>query len=450
MFWYRRRVGVRGAVLCAVIALGATARAQALAPEDLARKNDGGYVTGLPLFSYSTDLGYGFGARAYYYWDGHRDDPRFATTPYLYRVFLQAFVSTRGTQFHWLDFDAPRIADTPYRIRSQLIFQRDTTQNYFGIGSHTLQPLSFPGSGRTYSNYGDYNAAQQQIADGMTWSRYDEYDLIRPIGIASIERLFDGGRVRVMAGVGLSDAIIHDYSGKTVDAVDANGNAAKAVEGTTRLAADCAAGAIVGCKGGRDDYLRLAVSYDTRDFEPDPNNGVFLDAEVDAGTVVLGSQYDYIRTTAAARGYWSPIPATADLVLAGRLAFVGQTNGAPFFSMDTFAFTENPYAGLGGQRTLRGYRQDRFVGSVMTLANAEVRWTFAHACFWRQKLAFIAVPFVDAGRPYDNLGQLTFSDWKPSYGGALRISWNLATIASIDYGVSPEDTGLYINFNHIF
>ena len=428
----------------------ATVHAQALDSADLARKNDGGYFTGLPLFSYSTDLGYGFGARAYYYWDGHRGDPRFRTTPYLYRVFLQAFVSTGGTQFHWLDFDAPKIADTEDRVRSQLIYERNTSQNYFGIGSRTLQPLSFPGSPRTYNNFSDYSSAEQNVTNGTTWSRYDEYDLTRPIAIASIERLFDDGHVRVMGGLGFSYASIDDYSGKQVDAVDANGNAIKATEGTTRLAADCAAGAIVGCAGGRDDYLRLAASYDTRDFEPDPNTGVFIDAEVDGATVALGSQYDYVRALFAARGFYSPIPDKADLVFAGRFTFVAQSNGAPFFSMDTFPYTDNPIAGLGGGRTLRGYRQDRFVGSVMTVANAEVRWTFAHACFWRQKFAFIVVPFLDVGRPFDNLGQLTFADWKPSYGGALRISWNLATIASIDYGVSPEDTGLYINFNHIF
>jgi hemolysin activation/secretion protein len=129
---------------------------------------------------------------------------------------------------------------------------------------------------------------------------------------------------------------------------------------------------------------------------------------------------------------------------------VGQTNGAPFFAMDEFPFTDDPRQGLGGHRTLRGYRQDRFVGSVMTLLNAEVRWTFAHTQFWGQKFAFIAAPFVDVGRPYDSLSELTYKDWKPSYGAALRISWNLATLATIDYGISPEDTGLYINFNHIF
>ena len=87
-------------------------------PTNLADKNDGGYVTGLPLFAYSTDIGLGLGARVYYYWNGHPSDPRFAQTPYLYRLFLQGFASTRGVQFHWLDFDAPKIFDSPYRVRS--------------------------------------------------------------------------------------------------------------------------------------------------------------------------------------------------------------------------------------------------------------------------------------------------------------------------------------------
>jgi outer membrane protein assembly factor BamA len=220
--------------------------------------------------------------------------------------------------------------------------------------------------------------------------------------------------------------------------------------GTTRLAADCAAGRLVGCGGGRDNGFRLAISYDTRDFEPDPNRGVFIDGELDSSTAVIGSSFNYVRALVAARGYWSPFPDTADLVLAGRAAMVAQSNGAPFFSMDTFPFTEDPRQGLGGHRTLRGFRQDRFVGSVMTVANAELRWTFAHACVRKQKFAFFIVPFFDTARPYDSLGQLTFRDWKRSYGAAFRVSWNLATIATVDYGISSEDTGFYVNFNHMF
>jgi outer membrane protein assembly factor BamA len=432
------------ALLVSAVLACAQASADPLSPDDLAKKNDGGYVTGLPLAAYSTDIGLGAGARAYYYWDGDRKDPRFAVTPYLFRMFVQVFASTRGVQFHWIDFDAPKMFDTPYRFRSQLIYARNINNNYFGIGTRTLRPLSFPGS-QGFNSFSDFSAAENQIQNGTTYAKYNQYDLERPGGIVSLERLFLGDRIRVLGGLGFTYAKIRDYSGKSVET-----DTVSATEAQTKLAADCAADLLVGCAGGRDDYLRLGISYDTRDFEPDPNSGVFLDAEVDLSTVALGSQYDYARAVMAARGYYSPIPDRADLVLAGRAVIVGQTNGAPFFAMDEFPFTDDPRQGLGGHRTLRGYRQDRFVGSVMTLLNAEVRWTFAHTQFWGQKFAFIAAPFVDVGRPYDSLSELTYKDWKPSYGAALRISWNLATLATIDYGISPEDTGLYINFNHIF
>lgn len=442
----------RPALLCAlaIAAASPSARADQLAGDDLARKNEGGYVTGLPLAAYSTDLGFGAGARAYYYWNGARTGPLFATTPYLVRVFVQGFASTRGLQFHWLDFDAPKLGGSPYRVRSQLIVMRNINSNYFGLGAASLQPLAFPGAARSYDRYDTYAADQQHVTGGVAYSKYDQYDLLRPIFIASVERLFVGDRVRVLGGIGLSYARVRDYTGHTVDATDQTGAASRALEAPTRLATDCAAGRVVGCAGGRDDFVRLGVSYDTRDFEPDPNRGVFVDAALDAGTVALGSQFDYARAMIAARGYWSPIAPAADLVLAGRAVIVAQSAGAPFFSMDTFPFTDDPRTGLGGHRTMRGFRQDRFVGPVMALANAELRWTFGHAKVWRQQLAFIVAPFIDVGRPFDALARLTVAGWRASYGGALRASWNLATVITVDYGKSSEDSGLYINFNHIF
>ena len=437
---------MRGAVLVMLL-VTAIAHADKLAPDDLARKNEGGYVTGLPLVAYSTDIGFGAGARVYYYWNGARGDARFATTPYLYRVFLQGFVSSRGIQFHWLDLDAPKIFDTPYRVRSQLIFARDINTNHFGLGNAALAPLAFPGApGQTFDRYADYIAAQQVDQGGMAWTKYDQYDLLRPLFIASVERLYLGDHVRVLGGLGFSYARIRDYTGKQVD-VTGGGTA---TEAETRLHADCAAGTLVGCEGGREHFLRFGLSYDTRDFEPDPNRGVFADLAIDAATVALGSQYDYVRVLGAVRGYYSPIPARADLVLAGRGMLEVQSRGTPFFSEDSLPFTEDFRAGLGGHRTLRGYRQDRFVGRTMALVNGEIRWTFARFKAWRQKFGLIAVPFVDVGRSFDNVGALTLRDWRLSYGGALRISWNLATLVTIDYGRSAEDTGFYINFNHIF
>lgn len=439
-------------LLIVIVALTAgVARADRLSPEDLARKDEGGYVTGLPLFSYSTDIGFGGGARAYYYWNGARDDARFTQTPYLHRIFLQGFASTRGIQFHWLDYDAPRIFSSPYRIRSQLIFGRNINSNYFGHGNAALAPLAFPGApGRTFDSYADYAAAQQQITGGAAYTKYDQFDLIRPIFVASVERLVLRDRVRLLAGYGFAYASIRDYTGKQVDATDDAGGETEATSAPTRLREDCDAGRLVGCGGGREGFLRLGISYDTRDFEPDPNRGVFADLALDAATAALGSEYGYARLLGAVRGYWSPIPAHADLVLAARALLQLQTSGTPFFSLDSLPFTEDFRNGLGGHRTMRGFRQDRFVGRTMAAATAEVRWTFTRFKLARQKLALIAVPFVDLGRSFDDAGELTLSDWRACYGGALRISWNLATIITVDYGRSAEDSGLYINFGHIF
>lgn len=432
------------------IFLHSTAHADKLSPADLARKNEGGYFTGLPLAGFSTDIGFGAGARVYYFWNGHRSDARFSTTPYVHRVFLQAFASTGGIQFHWLDYDAPNLLSTPYRVRSQIIFARNTNQNYFGLGDQALRPLQFRGSAQTFDSYSTYTDAQRRISDGTTWAKYDQLDLLRPIAIGSVERLFLGNRVRILGGLGVTYTRIRDYTGRQVDARDDAGNATSAVMNRTRLREDCDAGKLLGCGGGRDNYLRLGVSYDTRDYEPDPNRGVFIDLALDISTIALGSEFNYRRFLAAARGYWSPIPRLADLTVAGRAVFQVQSDETPFFSLNVLPFTEDTRTGLGGHRSLRGFRQDRFVGRTMALLNGELRWTFARVLVWRQRLAVIAVPFVDMGRPFDSSADVSLRRWRKSYGGALRVSWNLATIVTADYGRSDEDTGFYLNFNHMF
>jgi hypothetical protein len=439
-----------GRLLIVIVCMTTVARAQRLTDEDLKRKNEGGYFTGLPLVGYSTDIGYGGGARAYYYFNGERTDARFRTTPYLHRVFLQGFFTTRGIQFHWLDYDAPRIFETRYRIRSQLIYARNINQNYFGFGNRALDPLRFPGSPASYDRYADYFDQQQRVVDGLTYTKYDQVDLQKPLWIASIERSLADDKVRVLGGFGLSYATIRDYTGKQVDALDGAGKLIDATQAPTRFREDCNAGRLVGCDGGRDNFFRAGISYDTRDYEPDPNSGVFADIALDAGSVVLGSEYQYLRLLSAVRGYYSPIPDRADLVVAGRAFVQVQTAGVPFFSMSSLPFTDDFHNGLGGQRTLRGFKQDRFVGRTMAAVTAEVRWTFYRFTRWRQKFGLIAVPFFDVGRPFDHAGAVTLRDWRPSYGGALRISWNIATIVTIDYGRSAEDAGLYINFGHMF
>jgi hypothetical protein len=423
-----------------------------LTDEDIARKNEDFYFTGLPLFAYDPLIGFGGGARVYFYYNGHKDDPLFAYTPYLHRVFAQVFAGTGGVQDHVIDYDAPAFPDPNYRVRATLEYEADTDWPYFGIGSRTLGPLSYPGKpGVIYAHRGDYaNDTSAAQPDGRTFARYNVYSIHRPIMQLALERNLLGGALRTMVGTNITHMDLHDYTGDPTNATDANGHTVQALEAETLLAHDCAAGIVVGCKGGFDNVLRLGISLDTRDFEPDPNDGVYAELSSEFGTRLLGSQYEYMRLMLSVRGFYSPIPKLADLVIAARGLYEIQTKGTPFFSQTLMPFIDDNHAGLGGLRSLRGYFQNRFVGPVFTLANLELRWTFVKFRALQQGFALEAVPFLDMGRVFDYVGQTTFADWKRSEGLGLRIAWNEATIIMIDYGRSEEDDGLYLNFNHIY
>lgn len=416
---------------------------QRLSDEDLAKKKEDGYFTGLPLANYDSNTGFGAGARAYYFYNGKRDDPLFAYTPYEYRTFAMLFFTTRGLQFHWLDFDAPALFGTPWRLRSQTIYQRNTSNYYFGIDERA-RSLRFSGDPtRTFSSYSAYqDALERTRPDGTTYQLYDQILLERPFSVLTLERSLLGGILRTQFGLTISHGNIHDYTGSRSD----NG----AIQASTRFSEDCAAKLIVGCNGGWDNTLRVGIAFDTRDFEPDPNKGIYADLAGDFGTQALGSEFLYSRVMLAVRGYYSPIPKIADVVLAARGVYEVQSQGAPFFSMDTFNFTEDPRIGMGGLRTLRGYKQDRFVGHVMALTNYEIRYTFAETMVFHQRFAFGVVPFLDIGRVFNSIPRTSLKDWNRTQGGGGRIYWNQATVIMVDYGFSDEDRGLYVNFGHIF
>jgi hypothetical protein len=421
-----------------------------LGPEEYENKTEGGYFTGLPLVNYDTNTGLGVGARAYYYFDGARSDPRFAYTPYLYRAFVQAFATTGGYQFHWLDVDARNIFGSAFTFRGQLIYQYNTDQHYFGIGARSMDRLSFSGSAQSYRRYGDYQAALDGIdAAGQTRARYDSYRLAQPLLLLGVERPLLRGLLRPMLGLGFSHSDIENYAGQRVS-VDVDGDEVRATQASTRLSEDCAAAVITGCRGGYNNYLRVGIAFDTRDFEPDPNRGVFVDLALDLGTRLLGSGYDWARLMLAPRAYLSLLPSLTDLVFAARGTLVVQSSDTPFFGMNMIPFVEDPRQGLGGLRTLRGFKQDRFVGPVMTLFNAELRWTLVRTPVFGQKFAWMLVPFIDLGAVYDRVSDLRLGGWKRDQGAALRVAWNLATIITVEYAASDEDSGFYVNFGHIF
>jgi outer membrane protein assembly factor BamA len=421
--------------------------------EDLAHKVEGTYLTGLPIIDSDPDTGFGVGAFGYMYWDGPRSDPFFAYTPYRHRLAAQVFVTTNGYQYHSLDYDAPYLGGSPLRLRATLYYEKNIAANYFGRGEATLGHLGFSGVPHTFGAFDAYTAALRQVrADGIAYTLYDKFWVEDPGATATLERDLFGGIMRIQGGFWVSHYAVRDYSGAATNGDDPVSGATDvaATMGVTRLRGDCDAGRILGCGGGFDNVLKLGIALDTRDYEPDPNSGVFVDFATEVSSRALGSSFDYVRATLSPRVFVSPFPRFADLVLAGRGLLSAQTAGTPFFTMDRLALTDGDRIGLGGLRTLRGFKQDRFVGAIAALANVELRWTFVHFDALAQHFALMAVPFVDAGRVFDRVSDFALTRYRWDAGGGLRVAWNKATLLLIDYGMSAEDSALFMDFGHEF
>ena len=404
---------------------------------------EGGHLEALPAFGYDPNVGTVLGAIAYYALDGAKADPLFAVTPYRHRIFAQAVFSTLGYQQHVLSYDGVYLGDAPYRLRAALVFERNINANYFGIGERALGPLAY--GGRPHATFDAQTAAASELHDGVASPRYNHYRYTRPQATATLERDLLGGLLRLELGAIVQYVAIGRYDGTPTTGRDAAGNDVPAVHGPTLLGLDCAAGRIRGCSGGWNNLAKAGIALDTRDFEPDPNTGVFADAVVEWSSTAFGSRYRHVRATATARGYWSPAPDVADLVLAARLAYSVQTADAPFFTQGTLGGTDRDLDGaLGGDYTLRGYRNNRFSGPVMALGNAELRWTLWKFRLRGQHFGLMLAPLLDVGRSFDR-PRLSPAQWRAAYGGALRVAWNHSSIIRLDVATSREDTGIYLD-----
>ena len=423
-----------------------------LSPENLKKKREGGYFVPIPLLAYDPDIGWGTGARVYYFAKGSRQHPLFPYTPYFHRAFAQVFLTTKNTRVSLLDLDSPYLAGSLFRLRTRFVVARNPNANYFHLGTESLGPLTLPvalqkrGQPHSFSHFKNYDKALQTILpNGVTYAKYYKYTHQVISWQLTLERDF-GGLFRLLGGFRFEQSEIEDYSGKTVEVSDGK----EATMGTTLLKEDELAGKILGFHGGFDNVLKLGVAYDTRDYEPDPNRGIFADFTLEISEPLMGSDFDYTRAAVAVRGYHSPFPQSTDLVLAGRGLYFAYDGAVPFFNMATVALTQGQFRGFGGRRSLRGFKQDRFVGKVGAMANFEIRWGFAETELFEQHFAFLFTPFVDMGKVFDTLQETNLAGWKQGQGLGVRVAWNQATLIAVEYAESNEDSSVYLLFNHTF
>jgi len=225
-------------------------------------------------------------------------------------------------------------------------------------------------------------------------------------------------------------------------------------------------------KGGPLTYLKLGLSYDTRDNEPNPMNGIWTEVILQTAPSFLGNKdYPHTKIAITHRQYFTIIKKNLSFVY--RLGYQGTISGdPPFFAqplMITSILRGANSEGLGGSKSVRGILRNRIVGDGFAYGNLELRWKFFRGKFLNQNLYLALNTFVDGGKvtspiefdtslvpldEYDNYFNQKKDGLHLCYGAGLRVALNQNFIVACDFGktTNAEDgnSGLYIGLNYLF
>ncbi|MCC5943444.1 MAG: BamA/TamA family outer membrane protein [Bernardetiaceae bacterium] len=446
-----------------------------LPEQELEDKKEGTFVTGLPRFEFDPIRGFGIGGNAFLFFNGKRDeDPFFDYTPYRHRLNAEFFIFQNGRVRYAFNYDAPYFLNTKWRVRADAVLWEDPNAQYWGVGRDRIAPLTFQdkrtGQMRQFNKVSDYeeNLGLATMQDGRFTTDFHYNHMLQREQLYNLlfERTFMGGRLRLMFGYEMLFTSFQSYNGKVAEeAFTLDGTEVEAINNETLVDKQIADGTWdrfnLGGFNNDDSYmftsmLAGALIYDTRDLEPDPTEGVFLQYSHEYSAPWLGSQFDFnkfmvqgqfIHTLARWRGEKSR------LTFAG-LAAVGHIFGSNINFIEMWDLSSQAEAGgilvLGGDRSVRGYREARFLAPTVALINLEMRARLYDFKFLKQHFALGLTPFYDMGSVWDNLTDINFQKWRGAPGLGGRIAWNQSTILRLDYARSREGAQFFFGFGHIF
>lgn len=438
---------------------------------EIEQKKVGTFITGLPRFQFDPIRGFGVGGNVNLFVNKTNDDPFYEYTAYRHRVNAEFFIFQNGRVRYALNYDAPYIFNSKWRLRADAVLWEDPEAQYWGIGRNSLNPLEFADKGtgqmRKFNRVNEYERNLARIdANGNTDAFYN--NLIQREQLYNLlgERVFAGGKGRFMFGYEALFTSFSSYNGQTIgDALDANGNEVEAIHNPTLIDKQIADGTwdrfnLSGFNNSNDylftSMLASALIWDTRDFEPDPSKGIFLEYSHEYSAPWLGSQFNFHKFMVQGQlihtlKRWNNNKRR--LTFAGLMA-MGHIFGSNINFIEMWDLSSQAEAGgilvLGGERSLRGFREARFLAPTVALVNLEMRARLYDFKLLKQHLALGLTPFYDFGSVWDRPGDINFRQWRGAPGIGGRVGWNQSTMLRLDYAQSREGGQFFFGFGHIF
>jgi hypothetical protein len=155
---------------------------------------------------------------------------------------------------------------------------------------------------------------------------------------------------------------------------------------------------------------------------------VRADVRRDFDAVSADREWEDLYSEAEVLNYWKPVSLPRHTFLLRAASTSGWNTRTPF------------QLTLGGDRNLRGYREERFPGGRRIVFNAEDRIYFGWP--WREVVDLGATLFVDAGRMWP--GDVPFghdSGWRATVGAGLRGSFPAGSRSSFRLDVAAPMSG---------
>jgi outer membrane protein assembly factor BamA len=183
---------------------------------------------------------------------------------------------------------------------------------------------------------------------------------------------------------------------------------------------------------GRASYTSLfaMARYDSRNSTVNPSTGAVLEGDYEIAPDGFPGHTSLTKYGATVQGYMPLF--TPALVLAGRFALSSVEGGSvpPQFLQS-----------IGGNATLRGSTQDRYLDRAFAVLNGELRFPIY------RRLAGVAG--VDLGRVWPSMTQMGLSGWSMNPAAGLRVIME-TFVVRLDVGLGQESTGVYFNFGQLF
>ena len=384
----------------------------------------------LPLISYDSDLGIGFGVLG----NLAKIDPELE--PWRWRLTAQVFFSLKPEppgpprlpyQSHYLRLDKPGLANGRLRLRVELRFQRQSNTGYYGLGQ-----------GSAFETPWDSVDPEEDPEGWEAARRFNEYDRIHP-SLESELRLSLPHGFFAFGGAGLTWNWLDVAPGSRLD-LDRRGGSGSWVQEQ-----------LVGLQRHGTLAGTLGIAWDSRDSEAAPDRGQFHELSLRGGGLLeLPGGWGGANLTAR---FYAPLVA-GRLTLASRVLVDLLWGQVPFYELARFGGTEAE-EGPGGSMSVRGLPARRYHGRLKAIGNVELRSRIVLFRLAGQASSFGAVVFVDAGRVWADTQARPKLDTGGhplglGLGGGLRLQVGETFIVRADVAWSPGTYGIAFDVGHVF